>query len=139
MSLAPDEDVPAIATTAPSPTEKRDLLGNICFYLHFAVMIFIVAGWAIPLRAVLFFYLAFLPLVAIQWQFNKNSCVLNNIESFLRHGSWRSEHNAEEGAWLMTLIRNVTGIQLRPWQVDLITYGIMALLWVAGLTHLYWW
>jgi hypothetical protein len=139
MSRPPDEDVPALATAAPSPLEKRDLLGQFCFYLHFAVMVFIVGGWAVPLRAVLYFYLGFLPLVAIQWQFNRNSCVLNNIESFLRHGSWRSEHNAEEGAWLMTLIRNLTGIALRPWQVDLLTYGVMAALWGLGLWHLLGW
>ena len=139
MTLSPDDDVPALATTAPSPAEKRDLLGNFCFYLHFAVMIFIVSGWAIPLRPVLYFYLGFLPLVAIQWQFNKNSCVLNNIESLLRYGTWRAEQNAEEGAWLMTLIRNVTGIRLRYWQVDLITYGVMASLWAAAFSHLYWW
>jgi hypothetical protein len=139
MSLSPEEDIPALATTAPSPVEKRDLLGNFCFYFHFAVMIFIVAGWGIPLRPVLIFYLCFLPLVTIQWQFNKNTCVLNNIESLLRFGTWRAEQNAEEGAWLMTLIRNLTGIQLKPWQVDLITYGIMSLLWIAGLSHLYWW
>jgi hypothetical protein len=139
MSLSPEEDIPALATTAPSPVEKRDLLGNFCFYLHFAVMIFIVAGWAIPLRPVLFFYLGFLPLVALHWQINKNSCVLNNIESWLRYGTWRAEQNAEEGAWLMTLIKDVTGIQLKPWQVDLITYGIMSLLWFAGFSHLEWW
>lgn len=140
MSLSPDEDVPAIATTAQSPVEKRDLLGNFCFYLHFAVMIYIVAGWAIPVRALLLFYLVFIPAVAVHWQVNKNSCVLNNAESFLRYGTWRSAQNAEEGAWLMTLIKTVTGIQLAVWQVDAITYGIMALLWLAGLSHLYrWW
>jgi hypothetical protein len=139
MSLAPEEDTPALATAAPSPTEKRDLLGNFCFYLHFAIMIYIVAGWAVPVHATLYFYLAFLPAVAAHWQINKNSCVLNNIESFLRHGTWRSQHNPEEGAWLMTLIRNVTGILLKAWQVDLITYGVMAMLWAAGFSHLYWW
>lgn len=139
MTLSPDDDVPALATTAPSPLEKRDLLGNFCFYLHFAVMIFIVAGWAIPLRPALFFYLVFLPLVALHWQINRNSCVLNNIESYIRYGTWRAEQNAEEGAWLLTLVKNITGIALKPWQMDLVTYGVMALLWVAGLSHLYWW
>ena len=43
MSLSQDDDIPALATTAPSPVEKRDALGNLCFYLHFAVLIFIVA------------------------------------------------------------------------------------------------
>ena len=139
MSLSQDEDIPALATTAPSPLEKRDLLGNFCFYLHFAVMIFIVAGWAIPAPAALYVYLAFLPLVALGWQFNKNSCILNNIESYMRYGTWRAEQNAEEGAWLMTLIKNATGIQLKPWQVDCITYGVMSLLWLAGFSHLKWW
>jgi hypothetical protein len=139
MSLAPEEETPALATAAPSPTEKRDLLGNFCFYLHFAIMLYIVGGWAIPVHATLYFYLAFLPAVAAHWQLNKNSCVLNNIESFLRYGTWRAAENAEEGAWLMTLIKNVTGILLKAWQVDLITYGIMAMLWSAGFSHLYWW
>ncbi len=139
MSLAPEDDTPALATAAPSPDEKRDALGNFCFYLHFAIMIYIVAGWAIPVHATLYFYLAFLPAVAAHWQINRNSCILNNIESWLRYGTWRSVQNAEEGAWLKTLIKNVTGLDLAAWQVDLITYGIMALLWAAGFSHLRWW
>jgi hypothetical protein len=138
-AIEDDEEVPALATTAPSPVEKRDLLGNFCFYLHFAVMIFIVGGWAIPYAPILWVYLAFIPAVAIQWQFNRNSCVLNNAESWLRHGTWRSEQNAEEGAWLMTLIRNITGIALTYRQVDLLTYGAMAALWSLGLWHLRGW
>jgi len=140
MAVTPDEDVPALAATLPSPAEKRDLLGNFCFYFHFAVMIFIVAGWAMPWTPVLYFYLAFLPLVALHWQFNRNSCVLNNIESLLRYGTWRAEQNAEEGAWLKHLIGKVTGIQLQAWQTDALTYCVMALLWLAGLAHLEaWW
>ncbi len=68
MSLAPEEETPALATAAPSPTEKRDLLGKFCFYLHFAIMLYIVGGWAIPVHATLYFYLAFLPAVAAHWQ-----------------------------------------------------------------------
>jgi hypothetical protein len=139
MAVAKDEEVPALATTAPSPVEKRDVLGTFCFYLHFAVMIFIVGGWAVPYAPVLWFYLAFIPAVAVQWQFNRNSCVLNNVESWLRYGTWRAEQNAEEGAWLMTLIRSVTGITLTYRQVDILTYGVMAALWAAALSHLYWW
>ena len=139
MSLAPEDETPALATAAPSPTEKRDLLGNFCFYLHFVIMLYIVGGWAIPVHATLYFYLAFLPAVAAHWQINKNSCVLNNIESFLRHGTWRSQHNPEEGAWLMTLIKNATGIQIKPWQVDCITYGIMTVLWCLAVWHLRGW
>lgn len=140
MSLSPDEEVPALATTAPSPVEKRDLLGNFCFYLHFAVMIAIVGGWAVPLHVFLLVYLFFVPAMALQWQFNRNSCVLNNIESFLRYGTWRAEQNAEEGAWLLNLIKSVTGIALKVWQVDLLTYAVLALLWFAAFSHFrHWW
>jgi hypothetical protein len=139
MTTAPDEDVPALATTAPSPLEKRDLLGNFCFYLHFAVMIYIVAGWAVPFAPALVFYLAFIPLVALHWQINKNSCVLNNIESFLRTGVWRDPNNREEGAWLLTLARETLGLPVTPVQVDIFTYAVLAGLWALGLRHLLGW
>ncbi|HWA89011.1 MAG TPA: hypothetical protein VG889_03185 [Rhizomicrobium sp.] len=144
-----DKDAPALATVAPSPNEDeslaasaagRDLLGSFCFYLHFAVMITIVAGWAVPFQGFLLFYLVFIPLMLTTWLLNRNSCVLNNIESFLRYGTWRSEQNTEEGAWLLTLIRNLTGIALKTWQVDLLTYGVLLALWLAALSHYAgWW
>ena len=140
MSLADDEETPAVATALPSHVaEKRDALGNVCFYLHFAVMLYIVTGWLAPLHAALVFYMCFLPAVAVQWQFNKNSCVLNNIESMIRTGRWRDPNNREEGAWLQNLVLNVTGILFRPWQMDAFTYFILAVLWSAGLSHLFWW
>ena len=140
MSLAQDDEVPAAASALPShAAEKRDALGNFCFYLHFAVMIYIVLGWAVPLHAALYFYMGFLPAVAVQWQFNKNSCVLNNFESLLRSGQWRDPHNKEEGAWLQTLALNLTGILFKPWQMDAFTYFILVMLWSAGLSHLLWW
>jgi hypothetical protein len=121
------------------PGAGRDHLGSICFYLHFAVMIYIVTGWLIPVRAALMVYAFFLPSIAIQWRFNKNSCLLNNAESFLRTGSWRSPANPEEGAWLGTLARDALGIEPTPLQVDLFTYAVMALLWGLGLWHLSGW
>ena len=118
------------------PKGGRDALGWLCFVLHLALVIFALLGWLMPWRPALIFYLCYIPAMFLTWQLNDGSCVLNNIESWLRYGTWRAEQNAEEGAWLMTLIKNLTGIQLKPWQVDLITYGIMASLWGAGLSHL---
>ena len=140
MSLADDDEPPAAASTLPSHVaEARDLLGNFCFYLHFAVMIYIVLGWAVPLQAALYFYMGFLPAVAVQWQFNKNSCVLNNLESLIRSGQWRDPRNKEEGAWLQTLALNLTGILFKPWQMDAFTYFVLAIFWSAALSHLLWW
>jgi hypothetical protein len=139
MSMAPEDKVPALATAAPSPQEARDLLGNFCFYLHFAIMIYIVLGFLVPWNPALIFYLVFIAGVAAHWQINKNSCVLNNAESWLRHGTWRSQHNAEEGAWLKTLAHDALGLDLTQRQTDVFTYCVMATLWGLGLWHLLGW
>lgn len=128
-----------IDAALPEHPLKRDLLGNFCFYFHFVVMIFIVTGWSDPWRPGLYFYIAFLPLVIVQWQVNKSSCVLNNIESWLRTGRWRNPQNKEEGAWFLNMIKDVTGITLQPWQANAINYGVVIALWCAGLLHLNHW
>lgn len=115
---------------------KRDALGQLCFALHLGVMVFIVVGWAIPQPAALIVYLAFLPAVVVQWQFNKNSCVLNNVESLLRTGHWRDSGNVEEGAWLLTLVRSVLRLELKPAHLEAFVYVAMAVLWGLGLAHL---
>ncbi|MGH6878372.1 MAG: hypothetical protein ACREHV_13510 [Rhizomicrobium sp.] len=113
----------------------RDRLGRACHLLHIAVMIFIVCGWLMPARAALIFYLAFLPAIVLQWQFNRNSCVLNNLESLVRSGSWRDRGNSEEGAWLLALARNTLGLRVRPAQLDAVVYVALAALWATGLVH----
>jgi hypothetical protein len=131
---AADEPEPAL----PEAPLQRDLLGNFCFYLHFAVMIYIVLGWLMPWQPLQIFYLVFLPAVAIQWRFNRNSCILNNIESLLRSRRWRDPKNVEEGAWLLTLTRNLLGWQVTPGQMDAFTYVVLVVLWILGLGRMLW-
>jgi hypothetical protein len=114
----------------------RDLLGQAFFWFHFFVLIYILAGWVLPWRPALVFYDLFLPAIAVQWWFNQNSCVLNNIESKIRTGSWRNAANPEEGAWLRNLIRSWLGIPLTHLQGEILTYGVLALLWFVGLWRL---
>jgi hypothetical protein len=122
----------------PQHPLKRDLLGNFCFYLHFAVLIFIVAGWLSPWHALLVFYLFFLPAVYLQWQLNQDTCILNNTESWLRTGQWRNKiANPEEGAWLLTLVTNVTGWRITSFQINLLTYCALALFWLLALARLF--
>jgi hypothetical protein len=130
----------AMSAVVPPPADavarkERDALGRTCFLLHFAVMVFIVSGWAMPWRSALLFYLAFVPVVTLQWQFNRNSCVLNNLESLMRTGTWRDPTNEEEGAWLRTLAKDVLGIRVRPAQMEAFIYMVMLVLWCLGLAH----
>lgn len=120
---------------SPKPA-RRDGLGLFCFWLHVLVLLFIVAGWLLPLRAALTAYLIFLPLVMLHWKLNQDACVLNNIESWLRHRRWRApDKNAEEGAWLRTLIASLTGVALSRRAMDVVIYTAMAVFWLLALAH----
>ena len=116
---------------------KRDALGWTCFLIHLAVLVGVVLGWLFPARPWLILYLIFLPLMVIHWKLNRDACILNNLENWLRHRRWRApESNREEGAWLRTLIGDVTGIRLTRAVMDAIIYGAMGLFWLLGLAHL---
>ena len=122
--------------TAVAGRRKRDALGHICFTIHIGIMAFIVLGWMLPQAALLSVYLVFLPAVIVQWQLNKNSCVLNNTESLLRTGRWRSPDNDEEGAWLAGVARGAFGLELRPAQLDTFVYLVLILFWGLAWVHL---
>jgi hypothetical protein len=114
----------------------RDALGNFCFYLHLAVMAFIVLGWMLPAPGLLIAYLVFVPAVVLHWFLNDGACALNNLENWLRYRSWRArERNPEEGAWLRTLLRNLTGLSLSRKSMDAFIYSAMALFWALGWYH----
>jgi hypothetical protein len=129
MTLSPENNQVTAA--------RRDALGHACFILHFAIMLYIVLGWLAPFRIALEFYVVFLPAVAVQWLFNKNSCILNNLETFIRTGRWRDSGNEEEGAWLLTLARSTLGIRATPAQMDMFIYAVLVVLWGLGLAHLF--
>lgn len=115
----------------------RDFLGRICFVIHVAVMAYVLSGWAF--RFGLAIYLIFVPMMVLHWQFNRATCILNNLESFLRDGHWRDPGNREEGAWLHCLIVDVTGIGLSQAMADRLIYTLLVFLWGLGWWHWYGW
>ena len=116
---------------------KRDALGWTCFLIHVAILVYVVLGWGVPYRDGLMFYLFFLPLMILHWKLNRDACILNNLENWLRLRRWRMpENNREEGAWLRTLLADVTGIGLSRRQMDAVIYGAMSLFWLLALARL---
>ena len=81
--------------------------------------------------------MAFVPAVALQWQFNANACVHNNLESWLRTRQWRDPGN-REGAWLATLTGDHPGLRPDPLAVDIFIFLYAGLLgfWSMVLINL---
>ena len=115
----------------------RDMLGWACFLIHIAVLAMVIAGWAVPGRAWLTFYLFFLPVMFLHWKLNRDACILSNLENWLRHRRWRMpQSNREEGAWLRTLLADATGIALTSARMNAVIYGAIAVFWVLAAIHL---
>ena len=116
---------------------KRDALAWICFLVHIMVLVYVVLGWSVPLRVWLLLYLIFLPAMVLHWRLNRDACILNNLENWLRVRRWRApETNREEGAWLRTLLADTTGIGFGRRQMDAVIYGAVGLFWLLALAHL---
>ena len=115
---------------------RRDALGQTCFLVHILILAVVVVGWLLPGRSWLVSYLIFLPAMFLHWKLNRDACILNNLENWLRHRRWRApETNREEGAWLRTLLADTTGIALTRKRMDAVIYGAISLFWLLALVH----
>jgi hypothetical protein len=116
---------------------KRDRLGLSCLVFHMAVGAFVLAGWLISSTEGLLFYLLLLPAMATQWAVNQGSCVINNIETWLRTGRWRDQENGEDGRYLAMLFDWLFAVRPAPAALDRLSYSVVLFLWVLGLGHFF--
>ena len=117
---------------------RKDGLGLSCFLFHLAVGGFALTGWLLSSYTVLIAYLVFLPAMATQWAINRRSCIINNFESWLRTGHWHDPHNCEEGGFLLMISDWLFAVRPGPVAIDRLSYAVVGVLWLLGLTHLYW-
>lgn len=103
--------------------------------LHYAILAWGVVGWAIPSNGWLLAYLVAMPLIAVQWLVNRNTCVLNNLESWIATGRWRDATDAGQGGFIAGVFQRVTGWRPSSRATDAISYGLLAVFWVLGAIH----
>jgi len=122
---------------APRPLGPvRDLLGISFFTIHLGVCTYIVCGWLAPFASALVFYLAFLPLVAMQWLVNRGPCTISNIETLLRMGRWRDPDAAQEGRFISMAAFRLLGLNRSPANIDALSFGALFALWLLRFAHL---
>jgi hypothetical protein len=113
-----------------------DRLGVGFLGFHLLIGFYVMAGWIVSSPIGLVIYLLLLPFMAAQWHFNRGSCLLNNLESRFRFGSWRHPRNKQEGAFLLTLCDWLFRVRPDPVRLDQLAYGTVAILWLVGVAHL---
>ena len=117
---------------------RRDRLGVSCFIFHLAVGAFVLIGWLISSYEALMFYLVLLPAMATQWAIIQGSCIINNLESWLRTGQWRDSRNPEEGGFLLMLCDWMFAMRPSATALDRLSYAVVVFLWLLALGHFSW-
>jgi|SRR5882672_7559879 len=117
---------------------RSDRLGLSLFILHLFISTYVLAGWMVSLPSGLLFYLVLLPAIATQWRINRGSCVINNLESWLRSGRWHDPANREEGAFLLMLCEWLFRVKPHPKDLDALSYVAVFLLWLLAFSHFSW-
>ena len=117
---------------------RSDRLGLSLFILHLLGSAYVLVGWTASAPSGLLFFLLLLPLIATQWRVNRGSCVINNLESWLRSGRWHDPANREEGAFLLMLSEWLFRIRPRPKDLDALSYGAVFVLWLLACSHYSW-
>jgi len=117
---------------------RLDGLGLSFLLSHLAVGAYILFGWIVSSPPALAFYLLLLPAIVTQWYVNRGSCVMNNLESWLRSGRWRDPHNPEEAGFLLMLCRWLFRIRPHPAVLDRFCYATILVLWLLAVSRFSW-
>jgi hypothetical protein len=122
----------------PLAGPRTDGLGIGCFLFHMSVGAYVLVGWIVSCQPALLLYLALLPAMATTWRLNRHSCILNNLESFIRSGRWRDPESREEAAFLLMLCDWL--FKARPHELFLnrLSYAAVSVLWLLALSHFSW-
>lgn len=127
---------PVYRNCAELASVPSDRLGRRLFTFHLIVGLYLLTGWLVPSDLALAIYLVVLPAVALQWMVNGGSCVLNNFETWLRHGRWHDARNPEEGGFLLMLSGWLFRWRPSRAAIDVLSYGSVAGFWLLGFAHL---
>jgi hypothetical protein len=117
---------------------RADSLGLGFFFFHILISAYIIFGWILSPTPALIFYLVLLPALAAQWYVNRGSCVINNIESWLRSGRWRDPKNPEEGGFVLMICQWLFGVRPHPVVVDRLCYATVFILWLLAVSRFSW-
>ena len=111
---------------------RFDLLRAAMLLLHLGVIAYVCFGWQMESRIGLFLYVQSLPLIMMQWLFNRGTSFVANLESLIRTGRWRDRGNPFEGRLFQQLFRYV-GLDFTRAQISTLLVTAMAMFWMVAM------
>jgi hypothetical protein len=112
-----------------------DNLRTTLFAVHLAIIAYVMLGWLIPSRFLLYFYTLLLPMIAMQWLLNGGCSIVNNIENLVRIGQWSDPQNEFEGAFFKTFLDGA-GIRASQAQITTALCSLMLIFWVCAICRM---
>ena len=120
---------PTIPAAAPF---RRDWLTGVVAGLHLLMVVYVAIGWLSHTRVALLAYLLVLPLIMLQWLFNRGDSIVCGAEALFRSGRWRDAHNHYEDGPFQTLLRRISGADTSQAGIHLVISAAMLLLWIEA-------
>jgi hypothetical protein len=100
--------------------------------IHFAIIAYMAIGWTATTRIALFVYAVLVPLIVLQWLFNRGASFVSNLESLATTGRWRNPDNEYEGRLFQALLRKV-GLNFTQAQICTLLVITMMMFWMVAM------
>ena len=71
-------------------------------WVHLAVLVFVLFGWALPGPTVWLVHGIFVPIMIVQWWVNDGTCILTNLENWV--AGKKKEKDEEQGQFVKGLL-----------------------------------
>ncbi len=99
---------------------------------HLVVFLYILLGWLLPVYT-LGFYMLWVMTIIVQWELNSGTCLLTNLENYLKGEEVSTKKDEQEGQFLKELILKVCGFTPTDKHLKAMVYLLMYLFFVVAL------
>jgi hypothetical protein len=104
--------------------------------LHWAVLAFVLVGWALPWKLALWFHALLIPALVVHWLTNDHRCVLTEMEEKFKASAKAPERPPNEESFTGYIIRKLTGKTLSEKALAGVSYGVMKVVWILTVLRL---
>ncbi len=110
-------------------------IANIIYLIHILLILFIFFGNFFIPNNYLPFFIIFIILIILSWNYAINVCILTKLEHYFRTGEWSDKNALDENGpeFFRPFITSITGIKMTRIQADKLNLNLFLLVIVISL------